>query len=392
MHSAQQTIDCRQKTKTDRGTHPSYPPTQSNNITIMAWISKKAKAQMRMRKKRMEKSETDSNKRKLDHVEEEVESSKICEVKKVDAFQTVTIPSTLTSKEASKLRKDARRAARKEEKDENLIKFVDENGDPLLVKKDESSKSKKDADDAEEEEESSKEPLAKKRKKKSFHNINELLAEAKAAKQILLEKEKRDAYDNSIPDEVKASYVALDCEMVGVGADGKQSALARVSVTGWQDEIILDTFVQVPDRVTDFRTHVSGVRAKDIRFTNHNAMELHACRKKVGQILQNKILVGHSLKNDFAALMLDHPKSQIRDTARYKPFMRASGRNGGKLRPRKLRDLVKENLDLIIQKEGQEHTSVEDAVATMKLYKCARERWEKDLEKELASKHKGYKR
>jgi RNA exonuclease 4 len=320
----------------------------------MAWISKKAKAQMRMRKKRMEKSETDSNKRKLEHVEEEVESSKICEVKKVDAFQTVTIPSTLTSKEASKLRKDARRAARKEEKDENLIKFVDENGDPLLVKKDESSKSKKDADDAEEEEESSKEPLAKKRKKKSFHNINELLAEAKAAKQILLEKEKRDAYDNSIPDEVKASYVALDCEMVGVGADGKQSALARVSVTGWQDEIILDTFVQVPDRVTDFRTHVSGVRAKDIRFTNHNAMELHACRKKVGQILQNKILVGHSLKNDFAALMLDHPKSQIRDTARYKPFMRASGRNGGKLRPRKLRDLVKENLDLIIQKEGQE--------------------------------------
>ena len=347
---------------------------------------------MRTRKKRKEKSEEASNKRKLDDDEEEPDTSKNWEVIQMDTVQNTTIPSTVTPKEASKLRKDARRAARKEGKDENLIKFVDENGNPLLVKKNVSNKSKKEAEEAEQDA-VTKEPPVKKRKKKSFHNINELLAEAEAAKKTQLEKDKRDAYDNSIPEEVKNTYVALDCEMVGVGADGKQSALARVSITGWQDEVILDTFVQVPDRVTDFRTHVSGVRAKDIRFTNHNAMELHACRRKVGEILKNKILVGHSLKNDFAALMLDHPKSQIRDTAKYKPFMRASGRNGGKLRPRKLRDLVKENLDLIIQKEGQEHTSVEDAVATMKLYKCARERWEKEVEKEVASKRKGgYKR
>merc|ERR1712038_718900 len=125
--------------------------------------------------------------------------------------------------------------------------------------------------------------------------------------------------------------------MVGIGSGGKQSALARVSITDWYGQIILDTFVQVPDRVTDFRTFVSGVRAKDIKITNANSMELHACRKKVGDILKNKILVGHALKNDFAALMMGHPKHQIRDTARYKPFMRPSGRNGGKLRPRKLR-------------------------------------------------------
>ena len=41
----------------------------------------------------------------------------------------------------------------------------------------------------------------------------------------------------------------------------------------------------------------------------------------MGEILKSKICVGHSLKNDFSALMLDHPKSQIPDTAKYKPFM-----------------------------------------------------------------------
>ncbi len=96
-------------------------------------------------------------------------------------------------------------------------------------------------------------------------------------------------------------------------------------------KVILDTFVQVPDRVTDFRTYISGVRARDINMNNSNAMELHACRKKVGEIIKNKILVGHSLKNDFAALMLGHAKHLIRDTSRYKPFMGASGRKWRKV-------------------------------------------------------------
>jgi RNA exonuclease 4 len=332
----------------------------------MPWISKKAKRQMRDRKKRKEVF----NKRKI----EETDTSKNWEVVQKETIKPVTIPSTLSTKDARKMRKEARRAARREGRDETKIKFVDENGKTITI-----TDSKKIIDTSEETSDPT--PVAKKRKTKSFPSINKLLAEAEVAKQEQQLKDKREAYENSISDEIKSSYVALDCEMVGVGTEGKESALARVSITGWNDDVILDTFVQVPDRVTDFRTHVSGVRAKDIRSTNQKAMELHACRKKVGQILKGKILVGHSLKNDFSALMLDHPKSQIRDTAKYKPFMRASGRNGGKLRPRKLRDLVKENIGLTIQKEGEAHTSVEDAQATMKLYKSVRETWEKEIEK-----------
>jgi RNA exonuclease 4 len=348
----------------------------------MPWISKKAKAQIRARRKKKEKSSESSKERKLD--QEDAEPSKNWDVIHKNVVSTVTIPSTATSKEARKIRKDARREARKEGRDESLIKFVDENGNSL------SSDDKNPSNDIDrtQEDSAAKEPPRKKRKKSSFPCINKLLEEAEVAKRAQKEKEKQEAYENSIPDEIKKSYVALDCEMVGIGIEGKQSALARVSITDWNGEVLLDTFVQVPDRVTDFRTHVSGVRAKDIKFTNENAMELHACRKKVAEIIKNKILVGHSLKNDFAALMLDHPKSQIRDTARYKPFMRASGRNGGKLRPRKLRDLVKEHVGLIIQKEGQAHTSVEDAQATMKLYKVVREQWEKEVEKDLELKKK----
>lgn len=350
----------------------------------MPWISKKAKAQIRARRKKKEKSTEPSKERKLvDH--EDAEPSKKWDVIHKNVVNTVTIPSTATSKEARKIRKEARRAARKEGRDESLIKFVDENGNALC--NDENDPSNDDVD-VPQEDSAENEPPRKKRKKTSFPSINKLLEEAEAAKRAQKEKEKQEAYEQSIPDEIKKSHVALDCEMVGIGIDGKQSALARVSITGWNDEILLDTFVQVPDRVTDFRTHVSGVRAKDIKFTNENAMELHACRRKVSQILKNKILIGHSLKNDFAALMLDHPTLQVRDTARYKPFMRASGRNGGKLRPRKLRDLVKEYLGITIQKEGQAHTSVEDAQATMKLYKKVREQWEKEVEKDLELKKK----
>jgi hypothetical protein len=149
----------------------------------------------------------------------------------------------------------------------------------------------------------------------------------------------------------------------------------------------LDTFVTVPERVTDFRTWVSGVRAKDIQFSSNkdqqNVMELNACRSLVGNLLKDKIVVGHALKNDFQALMLDHPKTHVRDTAKYRPFMRHVGKNGGKHRARKLRDLVEEKLGRKIQVKGESHNSVDDAIAAMELYKLERIKWEKEIASKL---------
>lgn len=53
--------------------------------------------------------------------------------------------------------------------------------------------------------------------------------------------------------------MAMDCEMVGVGPDGKESALARASLVNYNGAVLLDVFVKPKERVTDYRTFVSGI-------------------------------------------------------------------------------------------------------------------------------------
>ena len=60
-------------------------------------------------------------------------------------------------------------------------------------------------------------------------------------------------------------YVGLDCEMVGIGADGKKSALARACLVDFSGTVIYDKFVRPKGFVTDFRTQWSGVRKRDLR-------------------------------------------------------------------------------------------------------------------------------
>ena len=59
-------------------------------------------------------------------------------------------------------------------------------------------------------------------------------------------------------------YIALDCEMVGVGIEGNESSLARVSIVNYTGAIILDVFVRQREKVVDYRTQWSGVRSTDL--------------------------------------------------------------------------------------------------------------------------------
>jgi RNA exonuclease 4 len=47
--------------------------------------------------------------------------------------------------------------------------------------------------------------------------------------------------------------IGIDCEMVGVGQDGKKSILARVSIVNYFGDILYDTFVAPRKAVTDYR-------------------------------------------------------------------------------------------------------------------------------------------
>lgn len=186
---------------------------------------------------------------------------------------------------------------------------------------------------------------------------------------------RRGANKSTLSEQEQAQYLALDCEMVGVGEYGQFSALARVTIVDYQHEIVYDEFVRPHMPVTDYRTFVSGITADDLV----GAKTLKECREEVAAILDGKILIGHALKNDLQALGLRHPWQQTRDTAKYEPFMKVRFEDGV-LWPRKLRDLAQQHLQRDIQAPGQAHSAYEDAVAALDLYKSVRSRWEKVMD------------
>ncbi|KAG7091415.1 hypothetical protein E1B28_010451 [Marasmius oreades] len=142
-------------------------------------------------------------------------------------------------------------------------------------------------------------------------------------------------------------YLAIDCEMVGVGLDGTESSLARVTIVNYYGAIQLDEFVRQRERVVDYRTQYSGVRESDMV----KAKPFDFIQKKVAELLKDKILVGHAIHNDLKALLLSHPRPLTRDT------QYLSGKHKlVRSRYVALRNLVKQELDVTIQ--SGEHSSV----------------------------------
>lgn len=174
----------------------------------------------------------------------------------------------------------------------------------------------------------------------------------------------------ALPEESK--YVALDCEMVGIGEDGHTSSIARVTVVDWDGNILLDEYIRQQEPVTDYRTFVSGIIPEDLE---NAVLSLQDCRKLVLQLLEDHILVGHALKNDLRALDISHPWWLTRDTAKYEPFMKVRF-DDGVLWPRKLKELVSEKLHQEIQIVGKPHSPYEDALAALDLYRSVRTKWE----------------
>ncbi|KAL7559530.1 hypothetical protein ACA910_011923 [Epithemia clementina (nom. ined.)] len=232
----------------------------------------------------------------------------------------------------------------------------------------------------------------------------------------------------------QAQYLAMDCEMVGVGDDGGwRSALARVVLLDWHGTVVLDQYVRPSEPVTDYRTFVSGITKDDLM--GDHVVDWQTCRQRVLQLLQYtddkdnhsqnnndnttdesepsndddndeaqpphrcKILIGHALKNDLLALGIRYPWYALRDTAKWEPYMKqhqpllldgsssshgnGHGNGNGIWQPRKLKELSAEKLGRSIQTVGQAHCPREDAQAALDLYKRARVKWEKAMHYKL---------
>ncbi|KAG9953165.1 hypothetical protein KCU85_g1350, partial [Aureobasidium melanogenum] len=179
------------------------------------------------------------------------------------------------------------------------------------------------------------------------------------------------------PTHKPGKFLAIDCEMVGTGPLD-DNVLARVSIVNFHGEQIYDSFVQpVPGvEVTDYRTFVSGIRPHHLK--PDVARPFSEVQKEVAALLEGKILIGHAVKNDLDVLLLSHPKRDIRDTSRHSTFRKMSmGRAPA------LRKLAKEYLGMEIQ--AGEHSSVEDARATMMLFKLEKEAFEKEVKQKYGA-------
>ncbi|XP_059920600.1 interferon-stimulated 20 kDa exonuclease-like 2 isoform X1 [Gadus macrocephalus] len=170
-----------------------------------------------------------------------------------------------------------------------------------------------------------------------------------------------------------SKYAAIDCEMVGCGPQGHVSMLARCSVVSYEGDVIFDEYIKPDQLVTCYRTRWSGIRPRDLV----NAMPFQEAKKRVAKLLHGKVVVGHAVHHDFQSLAYVHPPSHTRDTQKI-PLLNLKG--GFEVqRTVSLKILSKAILNDEIQMGRDGHSSLEDARATMKLYRAVASDWEKVL-------------
>ncbi|KAF8145646.1 ribonuclease H-like domain-containing protein [Mycena galopus ATCC 62051] len=178
--------------------------------------------------------------------------------------------------------------------------------------------------------------------------------------------------------------LALDCEMVGVGPFGAESALARVSIVNFHGAVLLDAFILQDKRVVDYRTGLSGVRAEDLLYPH--AQSFARIQARVAKLLRvpGRILVGHAVYSDLRALRLSHPHAATRDTQVYGERLGVvTSSNGRKIA---LKKLVAQEVGATI--EIGEHSSVTGGRASMAVYRLHRWQWDRRLARRIVQRRR----
>merc|ERR1712238_543961 len=177
-------------------------------------------------------------------------------------------------------------------------------------------------------------------------------------------------------DDWLSKIVAVDCGMVRVGKARKRGkkkrgkpapnlALRRVCIVGGKGQILLDETVKVmPQSISSgYQTKLAQqVSVQFLPKINGCGDDLNvgvlpeAANKTAAGILKDRIIIGHSVDGDLSVLGLhNHPRDLLRDTAKYRPFLKNNGHS------QSLDKLVRARLGKSIQRPGEFHTCEEDA-------------------------------
>ena len=167
----------------------------------------------------------------------------------------------------------------------------------------------------------------------------------------------------------KHQFVSLDCEMVEVV--GNKSVLAKCSIIDYDGHVLFNEYVRPERPITDYRTRWSGVESHHMK----QAVSYTEAAKRIKDILEGRIVIGHDLINDFCVIGIQHPFHRTRDTAKFIPLREIAGLLR-KQRP-SLRNLAAGLLNRRIQNGS--HCSREDAQAALDIYRKYEEVWEGHL-------------
>ena len=190
--------------------------------------------------------------------------------------------------------------------------------------------------------------------------------------------------------DILTEKVAIDCEMMQANIG---QVLGRVSVVNYESRTIFDTFVCYPEPVDIINTHkeFSGIDWSDIDPQN-GAQSFSEVQAELVKLLRNRIVIGHDIQKDLKAISMDLPSLILReqgiaqlitpitfsitfrDTQKYSGYRQYAN-------PRAHQGPNLKNLTLRVLgrsiKQGR-MSSLEDAVATMNIYRNA----EEDIDRE----------
>ncbi|OAE25728.1 hypothetical protein AXG93_4368s1880 [Marchantia polymorpha subsp. ruderalis] len=150
--------------------------------------------------------------------------------------------------------------------------------------------------------------------------------------------------------------LAMDCEMVL--CDDGTSQVVRVCVVDRDLETIIDTLVQPSKKVKEYKSHITGVTADDLKSVTVTQSDIQTQVKR--KLSPGSIVIGHSVHNDLRALHIDHRR--VIDTAYLFPIQ-----NRARIWSPPLRELCKIVLGYDFRDDSKPHDCLEDAKIPMKL-------------------------